>query len=151
MAHARMLVRSLVMCVPLVILVAVPARAQAPTTDGGTMLSVIILIGGLLVLVAAAVKLYDLKRKRDAEAVQLQAQVSDALLRDETLFGVPVTPTAHVPLWRGTPATLELVGRVPTPERKEAAVRVAEREASAVRPDVHVVDRMTVDGLSRAA
>jgi hypothetical protein len=150
MGHVRTFVRSLAMCVPLVS-IAVPARAQGAPTDGGTMLSVLILIGGLLMLVALAVKLYDLKRKRDAEAVQLQAQVSDALLRDETLFGVPVTPTAHVPLWRGTPATLELVGRVPTVERKEAAVRVAEREASAVRPDVHVVDHLTVDGASRAA
>lgn len=150
MGYARTLARSLVFCIPLVAS-AGGAEAQTATDEGGAMISVIALIGGLLVLVAVAVKLYDLKRKRDAEAVQLQAQVSDALLRDEALFGVPVTPNAHVPLWRGTPATLELVGHVPSPERKEAALRIAEREAGVVRPDVHVVDRVTVDGVRHAA
>lgn len=150
MGYVRTLARSLVLCGPLVA-IAGSAQAQTAATDGGAMISVIVLIGGLLAVVAIAVKLYDLKRKRDAEAVQLQAQVSDALLRDEALFGVPVTPNAHVPLWSGGPATLELVGHVPSPERKQAALRVAEREATAVRPDVHVVDRMTVDGASRAA
>ena len=150
MGYVRTLIRSLAPCIPAVA-IAGTAEAQTAADDGGAMISVIALIGGLLVLVALAVKLYDLKRKRDAEAVQLQAQVSDALLRDETLFGVPVTPTAHVPLWRGTPATLELVGHMPSPERKQEALRIAEREASAVRPDVQVVDRMTVDAASRAA
>jgi len=150
MGQVCTLVRSVVLCVPLVATARV-AAAQTAADDGGAMISVIALIGGLLLIVALAVKLYDLKRKRDAEAVQLQAQVSDALLRDEALFGVPVTPTAHVPLWRGTPATLELVGHVPNPQRKDEALRIAEREATALRPDVHVVDRMTVDGASRAA
>lgn len=150
MEYLRTLARSLVLSVPLVV-TAGTATAQTGPDDGGAMISVIALVGGLLVIVALAVKLYDLKRKREAEAVQLQAQISDALLRDETLFGVPVTPTAHVPLWSGTPATLELVGHVPSAERKQAALRVAEREASTVRPDVHLVDRITVDGARRAA
>lgn len=150
MAHVRTLGRALGLCVPLVA-AAGTAAAQTASDDGGAMISVIVLVGGLLLLVGLAVKLYDLKRKRDAEAVQLQAQISDALLRDEALFGVPVTPTAHVPLWSGTPATLELVGQVPSPERKEAALRIAEREARAVRSDVQVVDRITVDGARRAA
>lgn len=149
MGKARTLARALMLSMPPAAL----AREAAAQTggDAGATISVVALIGGLLVLVALVVKLYDLKRRRDAEAVQLQAQVSDALLRDETLFGVPVTPSARVPLWSGTPATLELVGHVPSPERREAALRIAEREASAIRPDVHVVDRMTVEEPRRAA
>ena len=72
----------------------------------GPMASVIVLLLGLLVLVGVGVKLYDLKRKREAEGVHVQAQVSDALLRDPSLFGLAVTPTAHVP-WCGCSAHWE--------------------------------------------
>jgi len=58
------------------------------------------------VLVGIGVKLHDLRRRREAEGVPLQAQVSDALLRDPSLFGLAVTPTARVPWWSGTPVTL---------------------------------------------
>lgn len=60
-----------------------------------TMLLVVVLLG-------VAVKLYDLKRKREDEAVAAQARISDALLMDANLAGLPLTPTAHLPLWRGT-------------------------------------------------
>ena len=33
-------------------------------------------------MIGLAVKLFDLKRKRESEGVQLQAQLSDALLRE---------------------------------------------------------------------
>ena len=77
----------------------------------GPTATVLALLVGLLVVVSIGVKFYDLKRKREAEAVHLQAQVSDALLRDPSLFGLAVTPTAHVPWWSGTPARLDVVGR----------------------------------------
>jgi len=100
---------------------------------------------GLLVLVGVGVKLYDLKRKREAEGVHLQAQVSDALLRDPGLFGLAVTPTAHVPWWSGTPAHLEVVGRVPTAETRDRVVRLVEEEARQLRSDVEIVDRLQID------
>jgi hypothetical protein len=109
------------------------------------MASVIVLLLGLLVLVAAGVKLYDLKRTREAEGVHLQAQVSDALLRDPSLFGLPVTPTAHVPWWSGTPVRLEVVGRVPTSEARDRVVALVEQEARQLRSDVEIVDRLQVD------
>ena len=67
----------------------------------------------LVVLLGIAVKLYDLKRKREEEAVAAQARISDALLMDATLSGLPLTPTAHIPLWSGTPLTLQITGSVP--------------------------------------
>lgn len=106
---------------------------------------VILLLLGLLVIVGIGVKLYDLKRKREAEGVQLQAQISDALLRDPGLFGLAVTPTAHVPWWSGTPVHLEVVGRVPTPEARERALRLVEAEARQIRSDVEIADRLEVD------
>ena len=128
------------------------AGPQAATSGGfGPTLTVFLLLFGLLVLVGIGVKLYDLKRKREAEAVHLQAQVSDALLRDPTMFGLAVTPTAHVPWWSGTPARIVVSGRVPTAEARERALRIVEPEARSLRSDVVIEDRLEVEAIERVA
>ena len=99
----------------------------------------------LVVLLGIAVRLYDLKRKREEEAVAAQARISDALLMDSMLSGLPLTPTAHVPLWSGTPLTLEIRGAVPRSELREAAVDVARREMARNRSDFRIEDRIAVD------
>jgi hypothetical protein len=111
----------------------------------GPTATVFILLAGLLVIVGVGVKLYDLKRKREAEGVHLQAQVSDALLRDSSTYGLAVTPTAFVPWWSGTPVRLEVVGRVPAPEVRERVLRLVEQEARQIRSDVVLVDRLELD------
>ena len=93
-------------------------------------------------VIGVVVKLFDLKQKRESEAVQLQAQLSDALLREPSLAGLPLTPTVHVPMWRGTPATIELMGRVPTPELKDTVLRIVRDEAARIRSDVQIEDRL---------
>jgi hypothetical protein len=110
-----------------------------------------VFIFGLLIAVGLFVKMFDLRRKREDEAVHLQAQISDALLREPSLFGLPVTPTAHVPLWRGTPVTVELTGEVPGEHVREAVYRLALAEAVRIRSDVQVEDRMTGGAHVRAA
>lgn len=107
----------------------------------------------LVVLLGIAVKLYDLKRRREEEAVAAQARVSDALLMDATLAGLPLTPTAHLPLWKGTPLVVEIRGAVSKPELRTAAVDVARREISRSRSDFQVEDHIKVDPalLTRAA
>jgi hypothetical protein len=107
----------------------------------------------LVVLLGIGVKLYDLKRKREEEAVAAQARVSDALLMDASLAGLPLTPTAHVPLWKGTPLVVEIKGAVPRAELRSAAVDVARREISRSRSDFQVEDHIKVDPaiLTRAA
>jgi hypothetical protein len=110
----------------------------------GSTAIVMLLLFGLLVLVGIGVKLYDVRRKREAEGVHLQAQVSDALLRDPNVFGMAVTPTARVP-WSGHPVTLEVAGRVPTPEAREQVLRLVEAEARSVRPDVVIEDHLVVE------
>lgn len=107
----------------------------------------------MVVVLGAAVKLFDLKRKREDEAVAAQARVSDALLMDSTLAGLPLTPTAHLPLWKGSPLVIEITGAVPRPELREAAVDVAKREVGRSRSDFRIEDRIAVDpaALGRAA
>src|ERR1700751_291733 len=130
-----------------------PPQAAPQTAMGGMAptLTVFLLLFGLLVIVGVGVKMYDLKRKRDAEAVHLQAQVSDALLRDPALFGLAVTPTAHVPWWSGTPARLQVVGRVPSVEAHARAMNLIEQEARSVRPDVVIADELQTESLERVA
>lgn len=113
-------------------------------TAGGGGLAIFLVLVALFVIVGVAVKLVDLKRKRESEAVHLQAQISDALLRDASLFGLPITPSAHVPFWRGTPATVEVAGQVPAPEVHAAVMRVVREEALRIRSDVQIVDRIGV-------
>jgi hypothetical protein len=130
-----------------------PQAAPQAATSGGAAptLAVFLLLFGLLVIVGIGVKLYDLKRKREAEAVHLQAQASDALLRDSMMFGLAVTPSAHVPWWSGTPARLEVTGHVPTAEARERALRIVEAEARSLRPDVMIVDKLEVEPVERVA
>lgn len=113
------------------------APPASPPADGGTAAAGFFVIIGLLVVVGIAVKLYDRKRKRDAEAVHLQAQVSDALMRDARLAGLVPTPTAQVPMWGKGSA-------MPDASMRELVLRVTRDEATRIRPDVQIVDRISV-------
>jgi hypothetical protein len=55
-----------------------------------------------------------------------------------------VTPTAHVPFLKGTPAVIEVSGEVPSSEIKETVLRLVKNEASRIRDDVRVEDRLAV-------
>jgi hypothetical protein len=116
------------------------------------MAILVFIVIGMLVLIGVGVKMYDLKRKREAEGVALQARVSDALMREPNLFALAVTPTAYVPWWSGTPVRLDVTGRVPAPEAREQVLRVVDTEARQIRPDITIVDRLQIDAaLSRVA
>src|SRR5262245_40395268 len=106
-----------------------------------------LVIGSIVILVlvlGVLVKLWDLKRKRETEAVIVQSQISDALLREPALFSLAITPTANVPLWKGSPVTVEVAGQVPSDDLRQAALRVVEREASRLRSDVQIESRIGV-------
>lgn len=96
------------------------------------------------IVFGVVVKLLDVKRRREGVAIVVQAHVSDALLRQPDLLSMRVTPTAHVPLLKRAPVTLELVGEVPSEELRGAVVRLVEEETSRLRPDVHVHSRIAV-------
>lgn len=123
-----------------------PTAAPGASSYGssGMWLTALVLVG-LLALVVGIGKLIDLRRKRQAEAVHVQAQVTDALLREQALFGLPITPTAHPPAWGGSPTLLEISGEVPSAELRDTILRIARAEATRVRPDVRIEDRLVVN------
>jgi hypothetical protein len=120
-----------------------PSTAPAPQGSGGFVAAAIVIVA-LLVVIGVMVKLFDLKRKRSAEAVHLQAQISDALLREQNVFRLPITPTAHVPFIKGSPAIVEVSGEVPSSEMRDTVIRLVRNEATRIRSDVEVEDRLFV-------
>ncbi len=123
------------------------AQAGAPegtAAPAPAALSVLLVAMALVGIVVLAVKLFDVRRQRIEAAMLLQARLSDALMADPMLAGLPITPTAHVPVWRGSPVTVELTGRVPTLGLREAVLRLAIREVSAMRTDFRIEDHMAV-------
>ena len=130
-----------------------PATPPPASGDGPSLvLAAIVLVVLIGATLAVIVKVLDLRRRRESEAVQLQAQISDALLQDFRLVGLPVTPTARVPLWRGSPAQVEVSGEVPTAEARQAVLATVRTEAARIRPDVDVTDRLVIaPGAARAA
>ena len=125
----------------------VPAQPSGSVAEAGStggLMALLGLVAAFVFGIAIVAKGLDLKRKRETKAVLLQAQVSDALLRDTRLAEFPVTPTARVPFWSGSPATLELAGTVPTSDLHEAVLQLARSEASRVRQDVVIEDRIAV-------
>ena len=128
-----------------------PGANSAGAAGGSGWIVAAILVVGLIVVIGSLVKVYDLRHKREAEAVHLQAQISDALLRDPNLFGLPVAATAHAPFLSGTPVTIELTGEVPDPHMRDAVLRIAHTEAHRIRPDVEFVDRLGVHAQARVA
>jgi len=129
-----------------------PSLSPPAAEGGGATIAAVVVVVGLLMVIGVVVKLFDLKQRRESEAVQLQAQLSDALLRETTLAGLPLTPTVHVPVWKGTPATIEVMGRVPTPELKDTVLRIVRDEAARIRCDIQIEDRLSVvPTMTRAA
>jgi hypothetical protein len=122
-----------------------PAQPSATSSDGAaTGIAAIVVLIGLFAIVAVIVKVLDRKRKREAEAVHMQARISDAFLRESSLVGLPITPRAHIPFWQGSPATIELEGRVPSERLREYARKIAADEASRIRRDVRIEDHVAI-------
>lgn len=155
--RSRRAFHSLVAILSLLVLPAALAWAQAPPSpitpsaggaassggEAGTV-AVVLIVVALLIIVGVGVKTYDLRRKRETEAVHLQARISDALLREQELEGPPVTPTVRVPIWKGSPTTIEVAGQVPSPEARETALRIVRAEAARVRSDFQIEDRLAI-------
>lgn len=121
--------------------VSFPPSSVARGDDGLMVGLLAIVLGVLLALGAQGIAI---KRKRDAEAVRLEAGISEALRRDRALDCFPIIPIARIPLWRGSPAIIEMYGGVPAPELREAALQVAAQEASRIRSDFRIHDRMAI-------
>jgi hypothetical protein len=124
----------------------VPATAPASSPPGGGI-AVVVVVLALLLAIGVVVKLYDLKRKRAEEEASLQSQISDALLLDRSLAGLPIAAFASGSVWRRSPMLVAVTGTVPTPELREAVMRLVEREVSRRQPGARAEDRLVVDPL----
>ena len=122
-----------------------PAPSPSPEmTNGSGAFMVAALVVVLLIAVGVMVKLYDLRRKREDEAVALQARLSDALLAEPSLSSLPLVPTVRIPM-RGSPVTVEIVGAVPRPEVRQAALDLVVREAARSVKSYRVDARISID------
>jgi hypothetical protein len=122
-----------------------PAPMPSPEmTNGSGAFMVAALVVALLIAVGVMVKLYDLRRKREDEAVALQARLSDALLAEPSLSSLPLVPTVRIPM-RGSPVNIEIVGTVPRPEFRQAAVDLVVREAARSVKSYRVDARISID------
>jgi hypothetical protein len=119
---------------------------SAPGTGRGTTGTVI--IGGcvvaLIVIIGAGVRLYGQKRKRETEALHLQARLSDALLRDPGLAGLVLTATVHAMTFKKAPPVVELSGQVPTREARERALNILRAETARLQTAVRIEDRVGI-------
>ena len=120
-----------------------PSTTAAPGDNSGVLIA-LALMGALLLIVGIGVKIWDARRKREAEAVHLQSQLSDALLREADFFGLAITPTVHAPMRKGAPMTVEVTGQAPSPAVRDAALRIIREEAARTRANVELVDRIEV-------
>jgi hypothetical protein len=135
-------------------LMIVPASAQVPMAPGpapaasdGASGGIVVAVGilGLLVVIGVAVKLVDMKRKREDEGAALQARITDAFMMDRSLSGLALTPFVQVPLRRGGLRTLAISGVVSTPELREAVLQLAMRTLEQSQTSCRIEDRIVVD------
>jgi len=125
-----------------------PMAAPGPSSQGGAAgVVAVVVVLALLAIVGIAVKLYDLKRKREEEALSLQARISDALLLDPSLAGLPVIASASIPRWRRSAPVVEVIGTVPTQQLRDAAVELVKRQLAGLRSGARIEDRVVVDAL----
>jgi hypothetical protein len=101
----------------------------------------------MVLAISVAVKLFDRHRKREDEALSLQSQISDALLQDPSLVGLPITAFAGGSHWRRSPLVVAITGTVPTPELRDVVMRLVVQELSRRQPGARAEDRLVVDPL----
>lgn len=123
---------------------------QSPSASGGSA-AILAVVLVMLLAIGVAVNFVDRKRKREDEAVSLQSQISDALLLDPSLVGLPITAFAIGSFWRRSPFVLAITGTVPTPELRDAVMRVVVQELSRRQPGARAKDRLVVDPLMQTA
>jgi hypothetical protein len=117
----------------------------APENGPGYGLFAFVFVVALLVMTGIAVKLYDMKRKREDEAVALQARLSDALLTEPSVAHLPVTPTVRMPFGRHAQAVITITGTAPTPAHRDAVLQLVNREAATLASNYRIEDRLVVD------
>jgi hypothetical protein len=101
----------------------------------------------LLAIVAVTIGVaVNLRRRRAAQALALEARLSALLVSDSTVTGLPITPSVQLPLWRGRPVTVALKGHVPTPHLRDTIRELVHLEMAATCGEYYLDDRLVVVG-----
>jgi hypothetical protein len=124
--------------------VAENASPVAQALTDAPVATLLIAATALVLVLLLMGKMLELKDKRAAEGIAVQGEIADALDRDPTLVGFPMTPIARVPLWRGTPVTVKVAGQVPSVELRKAALNAAEQAAAELLVRVRIKSRIGV-------
>ena len=130
--------------------------AQAPDSTGspgprplasGSVIATLVTLGLVAMVIGAVIvvaRFVAVRRTRTTEGLILQSQLSDAVAREATLYGLRVNPRACVSGWRKSQVTVEVAGEVPTPELRDKVMRIVRAEAWRLRPDVNTVDHLFI-------
>ena len=122
-----------------------PGGPSLAPPDGGNMMGPAIILGlALLGILILSVVLLDFQRKRRAQAIAIEGQIADALMREPRLTRAVITSVAHLPLTGRAAPTVEVRGEVEYPELREIAVRVVRQELLRYHPEGVVEDRIFV-------
>ena len=76
--------------------------------------------------------------------MNLESRIGDALLDHPVFVRSSVGPIVKIPFWRGSPATVEMVGEVSSAQLEQSALSIAAQAASRVRSDVTLENYMVV-------
>jgi hypothetical protein len=94
------------------------------------------------ILIGLGVRYLETQSRHDEEATRLQQALIEPLAREPALAGSAVLPLVTLPL-RG-PARVELTGRVPSRDVRDAAGRAVERESARMGWRVRIFNRLVV-------
>jgi len=119
-----------------------PRRSSA---DWGTGIAIVAIILLLVIAIGVVAKFYDVNRRRKEENAALQSLLSDALLLERSLVGLPVAPFVSQSVWPHSPLVIDVRGSVPTLELRDAVMRLVEQEAFRRHPGARTEDRLQVD------
>jgi hypothetical protein len=103
------------------------------------------------ILITAGVRYLEAQSRYDDEATRLQQALVEPLAHEPLLAGSTVLPIVSMPL-HGL-VRVEITGWVPSPEIRDAAGRVVERESARFGRRVRIVNRLEVvpQGIARPA
>ena len=117
---------------------------MTPADSGNMIAPAIVLAVVLLGALILGVVFLDLSRKRRAQAIAIEGQIADALMREPRLGRAVITAEAHLPLTGRSGPRVEVRGEVEYPELREVAVRIVRQELLRYHPESIVEDRIFV-------
>lgn len=103
-----------------------PAGPALIPPDGGSLIAPAIVLGlALVAALALGAVCLDLQRRRRALAIEIEAWISDALMREPRLARAMIEIVAHGPQVGRLGRVVEMRGEVEHPDLREIAVRIA--------------------------